>query len=161
MLQNIGFCCWLGMLPGTWAYVSAGAFGRAIIQEESDFGIGGGNGILTLGLGLLVTAIAAAYVTQLAKDAVKDIEANGPLNGRYYPRVRVCLWPLWRAAIQFTKGGVLIGGDRNLFPPIDALPHSDSLHKPGTIPSLRGPSASKRTLRRLPLRESDLPQQIG
>lgn len=36
-------------------------------QEESDFGIGGGNGILTLGLGLLVTAIAAAYVTQLAK----------------------------------------------------------------------------------------------
>ncbi|XP_027354524.1 uncharacterized protein LOC113864699 isoform X2 [Abrus precatorius] len=23
---------WLGMLPGTWAYVSAGAFGRAIIQ---------------------------------------------------------------------------------------------------------------------------------
>ncbi|TYH91830.1 hypothetical protein ES332_A13G140800v1 [Gossypium tomentosum] len=65
---------WLGMLPGTWAYVSAGAFGRAIIQEESDFGIGGGNGILTLGLGLLVTAIAAAYVTQLAKDAVKDIE---------------------------------------------------------------------------------------
>lgn len=24
-------CSWLGMLPGTWAYVSAGAFGRAII----------------------------------------------------------------------------------------------------------------------------------
>ncbi|XP_022718400.1 uncharacterized protein LOC111276808 [Durio zibethinus] len=65
---------WLGMLPGTWAYVSAGAFGRAIIQEESDLGLGGGNGILTLGLGLLATAIAAAYVTQLAKDAVKDIE---------------------------------------------------------------------------------------
>ncbi|KAK8545911.1 hypothetical protein V6N12_026720 [Hibiscus sabdariffa] len=60
---------WLGMLPGTWAYVSAGAFGRAIIQEDSEFGIGGGNGILTLGLGLLVTAVAAAYVTQLAKDA--------------------------------------------------------------------------------------------
>ncbi|XVF63430.1 hypothetical protein PTKIN_Ptkin09bG0086500 [Pterospermum kingtungense] len=65
---------WLGMLPGTWAYVSAGAFGRAIIQEDSEFGFGGGNGILTLGLGLLATAIAAAYVTQLAKDAVKDME---------------------------------------------------------------------------------------
>ncbi|KAE8733373.1 SNARE associated Golgi family protein isoform 2 [Hibiscus syriacus] len=65
---------WLGMLPGTWAYVSAGAFGRAIIQDDSEFGIGGGNGILTLGLGLLATAVAAAYVTQLAKDAVKDIE---------------------------------------------------------------------------------------
>ncbi|KAM3681564.1 hypothetical protein ACB098_12G006600 [Castanea mollissima] len=66
---------WLGMLPGTWAYVSAGAFGRAIIQEESEIGLPGGNGqLLTLGLGLLVTAIAAAYVTQLAKDAVKDID---------------------------------------------------------------------------------------
>ncbi|ERN02038.1 uncharacterized protein LOC18430138 [Amborella trichopoda] len=66
---------WLGMLPGTWAYVSAGAFGRAIIQEESDVGLPGGNGqLVTLGLGLLFTAIAAAYVTQLAKDAVKDID---------------------------------------------------------------------------------------
>lgn len=66
---------WLGMLPGTWAYVSAGAFGRAIIQEESEVGLPGGNGqLLTLGLGLLFTALAAAYVTRLAKDAVKDIE---------------------------------------------------------------------------------------
>ncbi|KAJ6858952.1 TVP38/TMEM64 family membrane protein [Populus alba x Populus x berolinensis] len=66
---------WLGMLPGTWAYVSAGAFGRAIIQEESELGLREGNGGLwTLGLGLLVTAIAATYVTRLAKDAVKDIE---------------------------------------------------------------------------------------
>lgn len=66
---------WLGMLPGTWAYVSAGAFGRAIIQEESEVGLSGGNGqLLTLGLGLLATALAAAYVTRLAKDAIKDIE---------------------------------------------------------------------------------------
>lgn len=28
-------CSWLGMLPGTWAYVSAGAFGRAIIVSFS------------------------------------------------------------------------------------------------------------------------------
>nr|CAD1818237.1 unnamed protein product [Ananas comosus var. bracteatus] len=66
---------WLGMLPGTWAYVSAGAFGRALIQEESDVGLPGGNGqLLTLGLGLLFTAVAATYVTRLAKDAIKDIE---------------------------------------------------------------------------------------
>ncbi|KAF9603539.1 hypothetical protein IFM89_037020 [Coptis chinensis] len=66
---------WLGMLPGTWAYVSAGAFGRAIIQEESDAGLVGGNGqLLTFGLGLLATGLAAAYVTRLANDAVKDLE---------------------------------------------------------------------------------------
>ncbi|KAJ8530987.1 hypothetical protein K7X08_025718 [Anisodus acutangulus] len=67
---------WLGMLPGSWAYVSAGAFGRAIIQEEAGTGLGGANSgqLLTLGIGLLLTAVAAAYVTRLAKDAVKDIE---------------------------------------------------------------------------------------
>ncbi|XP_009776536.1 uncharacterized protein LOC107787857 [Nicotiana tabacum] len=67
---------WLGMLPGSWAYVSAGAFGRAIIQEEAGIGLGGGNGgqLLTLGIGLLFTAVAAAYVTRLAKDAMKDME---------------------------------------------------------------------------------------
>ncbi|CAL9215979.1 unnamed protein product [Arabidopsis halleri] len=66
---------WLGMLPGSWAYVSAGAFGRAIIQEESNVGLPGGNGqLLTLGVGLLVTALAATYVTGLAKDAIKDID---------------------------------------------------------------------------------------
>ncbi|KAG2710104.1 hypothetical protein I3843_04G009100 [Carya illinoinensis] len=66
---------WLGMLPGTWAYVSAGALGRAIFQEESGVSLPGRNGqILTLGLGLLATALAAAYVARLTKDAVKDIE---------------------------------------------------------------------------------------
>ncbi|XP_078181857.1 SNARE associated Golgi protein family [Carex rostrata] len=66
---------WLGMLPGSWAYVSAGAFGRAIIQEESEVGLPGGNGqLVTLGLGLVFTAIAATYVTRLAKDAMKDID---------------------------------------------------------------------------------------
>ncbi|KAK7404205.1 hypothetical protein VNO78_04889 [Psophocarpus tetragonolobus] len=67
---------WLGMLPGTWAYVSAGAFGRAIIQDESELTniFGGNSQLLTLGLGLLATALAAAYVTRLAKDAIKDME---------------------------------------------------------------------------------------
>jgi uncharacterized membrane protein YdjX (TVP38/TMEM64 family) len=27
---------WLGMLPGTWAYVSAGATGRAFIKQVSE-----------------------------------------------------------------------------------------------------------------------------
>ncbi|KAI5056499.1 hypothetical protein GOP47_0028317 [Adiantum capillus-veneris] len=66
---------WLGMLPGTWAYVSAGAVGRAFIQQEAEGGIGGGSEHLwTLGIGLLVTVVAATYVTRLAKDAIKDIE---------------------------------------------------------------------------------------
>ncbi|KAF3608128.1 hypothetical protein DY000_02046224 [Brassica cretica] len=115
---------WLGMLPGSWAYVSAGAFGRAIIdppsfyvvgctlglcwsalvydrrtklkaralkesyrtsavgshqkQEESTVGLPGGNGqLLTLGLGLLVTAVAATYVTGLAKQEESTVGLPG------------------------------------------------------------------------------------
>ncbi|KAH0868590.1 hypothetical protein HID58_075612 [Brassica napus] len=49
--------------------------GYASRQEESNVGLPGGNGqLLTLGLGLLVTALAATYVTRLAKDAIKDID---------------------------------------------------------------------------------------
>ncbi|KAM7262649.1 hypothetical protein ACFE04_000332 [Oxalis oulophora] len=64
---------WLGMLPGTWAYVSAGAFGRALITEKSGTALHGkASQLLTVGIGLLTTALAAAYVTHLTKDAVKD-----------------------------------------------------------------------------------------
>lgn len=66
---------WLGMLPGTWAYVSAGAVGRVIIQQEAENGLNGGSEQLwTVGAGLLVTVFAATYVTRLAKDAIKDME---------------------------------------------------------------------------------------
>ncbi|KAL6311214.1 hypothetical protein AAG906_000365 [Vitis piasezkii] len=68
---------WLGMLPGTWAYVSAGAFGRAIIQDESDIGLlGGNNSLITLGLGLLATALAATYVTRLAKTLLYEVHLS-------------------------------------------------------------------------------------
>lgn len=65
---------WLGFLPGTWAYVSAGAVGRAILQQDAEGQTGGSQHLLTLGLGLLVTVLGASYVTRLAKDAIKDIE---------------------------------------------------------------------------------------
>jgi len=41
---------------------------QSLQQEESEIGLSGGNGqLLTLGIGLLATAIAATYVTKLAK----------------------------------------------------------------------------------------------
>lgn len=44
-------------------------FSRIYQQEESGVSLPGGNGqqLLTLGLGLLATALAASYVTKLAK----------------------------------------------------------------------------------------------
>ncbi|KAF8664046.1 hypothetical protein HU200_054953 [Digitaria exilis] len=43
-------------------------------QDESEIGLGGNGELWTLGAGLLFTAIAAFYVTRLAKDAVKEID---------------------------------------------------------------------------------------
>ncbi|KAL2629401.1 hypothetical protein R1flu_014087 [Riccia fluitans] len=66
---------WLGMLPGSWAYVSAGAIGRAFIQQESEqLWTGGPEQLWTVGIGLAATVFAATYVTRLAKEALKDIE---------------------------------------------------------------------------------------
>lgn len=66
---------WLGMLPGTWAYVSAGAFGRAFIKQEAESMFPGGpEQYWTLGVGLVATIVAATYVSRLAKDAIKEID---------------------------------------------------------------------------------------
>lgn len=66
---------WLGMLPGTWAYVSAGAIGRAFIKQEADAVFPGGpESYWTLGIGVVATIFAVSYVGKLAKGAMKDIE---------------------------------------------------------------------------------------
>jgi uncharacterized membrane protein YdjX (TVP38/TMEM64 family) len=68
---------WLGMLPGTWAYVSAGAIGRAFIKQEADAVFPSGpESYWTLGIGLVATIFAASYVGKLAKNAMKDIEED-------------------------------------------------------------------------------------
>lgn len=53
------FPVWCSGLRICWGFLK---------QEESEFGLPRGNNqLLTLGLGLLATALAAAYVTRLAK----------------------------------------------------------------------------------------------
>lgn len=66
---------WLGMLPGTWAYVSAGALGKALIQQEEMEGVlpEGPEKAVVLALGLLATVGAAVYVNKVAKEALKDV----------------------------------------------------------------------------------------
>ncbi|KAJ9505254.1 hypothetical protein QJQ45_026147, partial [Haematococcus lacustris] len=62
---------WVGMLPGTWAYVQAGYVGRAVFME--------GEGALVInpwqvGLGLAATVLALGFVGQLAKKAIDEVE---------------------------------------------------------------------------------------
>jgi uncharacterized membrane protein YdjX (TVP38/TMEM64 family) len=63
---------WLGMLPGTVAYVAAGHYGRAALAA----GAGGGGGLelhpWQLALGGLLSAASLAYVGRLAAAALDE-----------------------------------------------------------------------------------------
>jgi uncharacterized membrane protein YdjX (TVP38/TMEM64 family) len=68
---------WLGMLPGTVAYVAAGTYGRELFEGGS---AGGGLGaqladpatLAQLGGGLAASAAAVWYVTRLARAALEE-----------------------------------------------------------------------------------------
>jgi len=69
---------WLGMLPGTYAYVGAGHVGKAVFME--------GEGSLSVemwqvGVGIGVTLIALGFVGQLAKKAIEEVEAENSGGG--------------------------------------------------------------------------------
>lgn len=66
---------WLGMLPGTFAYVSAGEAGKAVLMEgEGSMGVETWQVALALG----VTLGVIGYVGNLAKKAIE--EESGPHN---------------------------------------------------------------------------------
>eukprot|EP00210_Caulerpa_lentillifera_P009068 g8653.t1 len=60
---------WLGMLPGTWAYISAGSVSRSLLNgNESRLP----TWELVLGVG--ITALVLYLTSDLAKNALKEIE---------------------------------------------------------------------------------------
>ncbi|CAI5487857.1 unnamed protein product [Closterium sp. Naga37s-1] len=65
---------WIGMLPGTWAYVSAGSFGRSLLEAESGTSLLGDSSLYSLLGGVALTAFAATYITKVVQDAVKEAE---------------------------------------------------------------------------------------
>ena len=68
------------MLPGTYAYVTTGHVGKAVLMEN-----GGGDGLsvapwqVVLGLGASLLAIG--YIGQLAKRAVEEADAEALMAG--------------------------------------------------------------------------------
>lgn len=62
---------WLGMLPGTFAYVGAGSYGSLLVgaSEATGAGIPGWQ----LGLGAGFTVFALWYIGSLAKEALEDV----------------------------------------------------------------------------------------
>lgn len=70
---------WVGMLPGTFAFVSAGHAGKAVLT-----GVEGGTMSLEIWqivLGLSATAGALGFVGALAKKAIDEADSEDPVNG--------------------------------------------------------------------------------
>lgn len=66
---------WLGMLPGTAAYVFAGSVGRAFLfSSEAGPSLPGGLQKYGLLLGVGVTALSAFYITRQAKKELRTLE---------------------------------------------------------------------------------------
>jgi len=68
-LDQYALASWLGMLPGTWAYISAGNVGRQVVD-----GAESGLPPWEIGVGLLVTVIVLLLTGNLAREALKEIE---------------------------------------------------------------------------------------
>lgn len=60
---------WTGMLPGTWAYISAGSVGREVVEGSS-----GGPPPWEILAGLAVTVVVLLITGNLAKTALKEVE---------------------------------------------------------------------------------------
>eukprot|EP00227_Mantoniella_beaufortii_P004874 CAMPEP_0197614030 /NCGR_PEP_ID=MMETSP1326-20131121/59318_1 /TAXON_ID=1155430 /ORGANISM="Genus nov. species nov., Strain RCC2288" /LENGTH=216 /DNA_ID=CAMNT_0043182899 /DNA_START=1011 /DNA_END=1662 /DNA_ORIENTATION=- len=72
---------WLGMLPGTFAFVSAGAVGRTLIDAAGDTGaaVGAADGstdwgnIAQVGAGFGFAVLSSLYIARLASNALKEV----------------------------------------------------------------------------------------
>jgi uncharacterized membrane protein YdjX (TVP38/TMEM64 family) len=68
---------WLGMLPGTFAYVSAGSVGMTLMEAGAHGAAAGGTNwthVAQVACGFGFAVISGAYVARLASEALKDVE---------------------------------------------------------------------------------------
>jgi len=73
------FASWLGMLPGTIAYVAAGTYGKEFLLGAGEGAAGSGQGGFQpwqVAVALGCTALAVGYVGMLAKNALKDVDSE-------------------------------------------------------------------------------------
>ena len=67
---------WLGMLPGTFAYVSAGSVGRTMMEAGAGAEGGGGDWthVAQVVCGFGFALLSGSYVANLASEALRDVE---------------------------------------------------------------------------------------
>lgn len=73
---------WLGMLPGTVAYVAAGTYGKDLLVGTGELGAAaGGFQPWQVALAIGCSALAVLYVGKVAKDALSDLDAEVVSSG--------------------------------------------------------------------------------
>ena len=65
---------WLGMLPGTFAYVSAGSVGRTMMEASAADGPGDWTHFAQIACGFGFALLSGSYVAKIASEALKDVE---------------------------------------------------------------------------------------
>ena len=67
---------WLGMLPGSFAYVSAGSVGRTMMEAGASAGEAGGDWTRAaqVACGFGFALLSGSYIANLASEALKDVE---------------------------------------------------------------------------------------
>lgn len=68
---------WLGQLPGTFAYVSAGSYGRKVMDGAD---AGGSISSWQVALGVGVTLLAITYIGRIAQQALAEVDDSGDLT---------------------------------------------------------------------------------
>jgi uncharacterized membrane protein YdjX (TVP38/TMEM64 family) len=76
---------WVGMLPGTLAYVAAGTYGRELMLGLTEGASAAGGGMVQpwqVALGAGVSGIAVWYVGRIATKALAELEEDAETSGR-------------------------------------------------------------------------------
>ena len=82
-LKSYVLASWLGMLPGTFAYVAAGTYGKDFLLGEGT-GVGsGGVQLWQVAIGIGVTAIVILYMGRLAKKALADVDIDAEETSKH------------------------------------------------------------------------------
>ena len=65
---------WLGMFPGTFAYVSAGDVSKSVFEQANGVGTGSLGSIAPLALGVGGTLLATTFISRIVMKTLKDLD---------------------------------------------------------------------------------------
>jgi hypothetical protein len=137
---------WIGMLPGTYAYVAAGHVGKSVLIDTGEGGGGLSVAPWQVVVGIGASLLAIGFIGQLAKRAVEEADAEA-LAAEAAASAAGEDPEAQRLLAQSPPGGPERGGG-GAAPPAGRPPPPAPLLSPGGTPLLSPRSAQQPRLRR-------------